>query len=201
MANILKLPELIYEVLFIFVELGLIFGSLGVVFLTNIVYSAFLSGLVFVCISFLYLLLDADFVATAQILIYVGAVNILIVFAAMLINKPQSLQIFPSWTVGDTITLILCTSLFFLLNSMILNISWSNLFLIKQSNKIVEQISKSSIQRIGSSLLIDSLLPFELPSIVLSVALIGAITMARKEKKVKLQKNRALQVTKDSFIS
>nr|Q85CT7.1 RecName: Full=NAD(P)H-quinone oxidoreductase subunit 6, chloroplastic; AltName: Full=NAD(P)H dehydrogenase subunit 6; AltName: Full=NADH-plastoquinone oxidoreductase subunit 6 [Anthoceros angustus]BAC55404.1 NADH dehydrogenase ND6 subunit [Anthoceros angustus]BAC55504.1 NADH dehydrogenase ND6 subunit [Anthoceros angustus] len=198
--NIINLPELNYEVFFVFIELGLIFGSLGVVFLTNIVYSAFLLGLVFVCISFLYLLLDADFVATAQILIYVGAVNILIVFAVMLINKPQSLQFLPSWTVGDTITLILCTSLFFLLISMILSISWSNIFSIAQSNKIGEQVLKSSVQGIGSSLLIDFLLPFELLSIVLLVALIGAITIARREKKVKLQKNRTLQVTKDSFI-
>ncbi|KAG6540758.1 hypothetical protein Mapa_017896 [Marchantia paleacea] len=77
------------KLFFFFLESGLILGSLGVVLFTNIVYSALFLGFVFVCISLLYLLLNADFVAAAQILIYVGAVNVLIVFAVMLINKKQ----------------------------------------------------------------------------------------------------------------
>ncbi|CAK9251341.1 unnamed protein product, partial [Sphagnum jensenii] len=48
---------------------------------------------------------------TAQILIYVGAINILIVFAVMLINKPQSFNFFPSWTTGDGITCAACTAI------------------------------------------------------------------------------------------
>ncbi len=54
---------------------ALVIGTaLGVVLLSNIVYSAFLLGGVFISISGLYLLLNADFVAAAQILIYVGAI-------------------------------------------------------------------------------------------------------------------------------
>ena len=92
--NIIKSTESLHEIIFLFLEVGLILGSLGVVILTNIVYSAFFLALVFVCISLLYLLLNADFVATAQILIYVGAINILIVFAVVLINKSQSFNFF-----------------------------------------------------------------------------------------------------------
>ncbi len=92
--NIIKSTKSLYEIIFLFLEVSLILGSLGVVILTNIVYSAFFLVLVFVCISLLYLLLNADFVATMQILIYVGAINILIVFAVVLINKSQSFNFF-----------------------------------------------------------------------------------------------------------
>ena len=54
-----------------------IVGSLGVILLTNIVYSAFLLGGVFMAVAGLYLLLNASFVAAAQVLVYVGAVNVL----------------------------------------------------------------------------------------------------------------------------
>ena len=57
-------------------------AAIGVVLFSNIVYSAFLLGGVFISIAGMYLLLNADFVAAAQILIYVGAVNVLILFAS-----------------------------------------------------------------------------------------------------------------------
>ncbi|XTZ20805.1 MAG: NADH-quinone oxidoreductase subunit J, partial [cyanobacterium endosymbiont of Rhopalodia fuxianensis] len=59
--------------------------SLGFVLLSNIVYSAFLLGGVFISIAGIYILLNADFVAVAQVLIYVGAINVLILFAIMLV--------------------------------------------------------------------------------------------------------------------
>ena len=56
----------------------IVLGALGVVLLSNIVYSAFLLGGVFLAVAGLYLLLNASFVAAAQVLVYVGAVNVLI---------------------------------------------------------------------------------------------------------------------------
>nr|QTT78480.1 NADH dehydrogenase subunit 6 [Andreaea rupestris var. fauriei] len=182
------LVEPLHKIIFFFLEIGLILGSLGVVLLTNIVYSAFFLGLVFICISLLYLLLNADFVAAAQILIYVGAINVLIVFAVMLINKPQSLNCFPVWTIGDKITFVVCTSLFFLLLTIISNTAWSKIAFITQSNNILEQDLTENVQRIGDVLLTQFLLPFELLSIVLLVALVGAITIARREKILEIKK-------------
>ena len=59
-------------------SLVVIIGALGVILLENIVYSAFLLGGVFMSVAGLYLLLNASFVAAAQVLVYVGAVNVLI---------------------------------------------------------------------------------------------------------------------------
>nr|AHZ58028.1 NADH dehydrogenase subunit 6 [Tmesipteris elongata] len=179
----MNLPESILRIILIIINLGIILGSLGVVLLNNIVQSAFSLGLVFICISLLYLVLNADFVAAAQVLIYVGAINVLIVFSVMLINKPQNKEdSSTSRNVGDYIALIVCTSLFLLLVSVILDTSWYQIYLIKQSTNIFEEISRNNVQRIGYQLLTDFLLPFELLSVVLLVALVGAITMSRQNR-------------------
>lgn len=178
-----KLPESFFETIFFFIELSLILGSLGVVLLNDIVYSAFLLGFVFACVSLLYLLLDSDFVAASQVLVYVGAINVLIVFAVMLINKKQSdNKFFLFWTLGDGITSTICLGIFLTLSNVISNTSWSKIFLVVESNKNENLISIDSIRRIGSELLTEFIVSFELMSIILLIALIGAITLARGEQ-------------------
>lgn len=194
--NIIQLSEPLHKIIFFLLEVGIILGSLGVVLLTNIVYSAFFLGLVFFCISILYFALNADFVGAAQILIYVGAVNVLIVFAVMLINKPQSIKLFSSWTIGDKITCLICLSIFCLLVTIILNTSWSSITLITESKKFLNFNFTQNIQRIGYLLLTQFLLPFELLSIVLLVALIGAIVIARRENLMKITEK--VQIKKKS---
>lgn len=184
--NIIDLFEPLHEILFFLLEVGIILGSLGVVLLTNIVYSAFFLGLVFFCISLLYFALNADFVAAAQILIYVGAVNVLIVFAVMLINKPQTIKLVLSWTIGDKITFLVCLSIFCLLVTIILNTSWSTITLITESKIFLNFDFTQNAQHIGYLLLTQFLLPFELLSLVLLVALIGAIVIARRENLIKI---------------
>nr|YP_009668528.1 NADH-plastoquinone oxidoreductase subunit 6 [Heteroscyphus argutus]QCW59303.1 NADH-plastoquinone oxidoreductase subunit 6 [Heteroscyphus argutus] len=189
----MKLPESFFETIFFFIQLSLIFGSLGIVLLNDIVYSAFLPGFVSACISLSYLLLDSDFVAAAQVLIYVGAINVLIVFAVMLINKKQSdNKLFLFWTLGDGITSTICIGIFLLLSNVISNTSWSKIFLVVESNKNERLMSIDHIRRIGSELLTEFIIPFELMSIILLIALIGAITLARGEQ-VRILEKKILQ--------
>jgi NAD(P)H-quinone oxidoreductase subunit 6 len=147
--------------------------ALGVVLLNNIVYSAFLLGGVFVSISGLYILLNAGFVAAAQILIYVGAVNVLILFGIMLVNKRQEFKPVPNAWLGQAATALVCVGLFALLSTMVLATPW--------------EISTEAIAGDNSTLVIgqhffsDFLLPFELASILLLMALVGAIVLARRE--------------------
>nr|YP_009867231.1 NdhG [Amblystegium serpens]QKG04436.1 NdhG [Amblystegium serpens] len=195
--NIIELFEPLHKTIFFLLEIGVIFGSLGVVLLNNIVYSAFFLGLVFFCISLLYFALNADFVAAAQILIYVGAVNVLIVFAVMLINKPHSLKIWPSWTIGDKFTFLICLILFLLLVTVISNTPWFNITLITESKTLLEIDSTKNVQRIGYLLLTQFLLPFELLSILLLVALIGAIVIARRENLIRTKDKKKLQIEKN----
>nr|YP_009560175.1 NADH-plastoquinone oxidoreductase subunit 6 [Vandenboschia speciosa]AZZ71300.1 NADH-plastoquinone oxidoreductase subunit 6 [Vandenboschia speciosa] len=187
-----NLSESIHGIILILIELGILSGSLGVVLLANVVHSAFLLGSVLICISLFYLTLNADFVAAAQLLIYVGAINVLIVFAVMVIDKPiDSDSSSTSWNMGDATTLGACTGLFLLLTIMIRDTEWSNISLNQQAKTIVEGISRNNIQKIGYELLTDFLVPFELLSILLLIALIGAITIARNQQIVETNKESA----------
>ncbi|PSB25495.1 NADH-quinone oxidoreductase subunit J [Stenomitos frigidus] len=169
----MNLAEGVQIVSFGLLSLMAIGAALGVVLLSNIVYSAFLLGGVFISIAGLYLLLNADFVATAQVLIYVGAVNVLILFAIMLVNKRQDFVAVPRAWIRRGATALVCSGLFALLSVMVISTPWSFSTGVAAGN--------SSIVTIGKHFFTDFLLPFELASVLLLMALIGAIILARRE--------------------
>ncbi|MUG03723.1 NADH-quinone oxidoreductase subunit J, partial [Bacillus tequilensis] len=176
----MDLPGPIHDILVAFLGSVLILGGLGVVLLTNPIYSAFSLGLVLVCTSLFYILSNAYFVAAAQLLIYVGAINVLIIFAVMFMNGSEYYKDFHLWTVGDGITSMVCISLFISLITTISDTSWYGIIWTTRSNQIIEQDFLSNSQQIGIHLSTDFFLPFELISIILLVALIGAIAVARQ---------------------
>ena len=148
-------------------------AALGVVLLNNIVYSAFLLGGVFISVAGMYILLNAGFVAAAQVLIYVGAVNVLILFAIMLVNKREDFQPIPRAWIRKAATGAVCLGLFALLSTMVLGTSWS------LATGAIAGDEATII--IGQHFFSDFLLPFELASVLLLMALIGAIVLARRE--------------------
>nr|YP_009442160.1 NADH dehydrogenase subunit 6 [Emmenopterys henryi]ATN40326.1 NADH dehydrogenase subunit 6 [Emmenopterys henryi] len=176
----MDLPGPIHDFLLVFLGSGLILGSLGVVLLPNPIYSAFSLGLVLVCISLFYILLNSYFVAAAQLLIYVGAINVLIIFAVMFMNGSEYYNDFHLWTIWDGVTSMVCTSLFISLITTIPDTSWYGIIWTTRSNQILEQDLITNSQEIGVHLSTDFFLPFELISIILLVALIGAIAVARQ---------------------
>lgn len=148
-------------------------AALGVVLLSNIVYSAFLLGAVFISMSGMYILLNAGFVAAAQILIYVGAVNILILFGIMLVNKQEPYLEGSRVWLGRAVTGLVCFGLFGLLGAMIVVTPWSL--------STAAAAGEGATVEIAKHLFSDYLLPFELASVLLLMALIGAIVLARRE--------------------
>nr|YP_009733138.1 NADH dehydrogenase subunit G [Ulmus elongata]QHV33962.1 NADH dehydrogenase subunit G [Ulmus elongata]QWK49135.1 NADH-plastoquinone oxidoreductase subunit 6 [Ulmus elongata]UDY70955.1 NADH-plastoquinone oxidoreductase subunit 6 [Ulmus elongata] len=176
----MDLPGPIHDFLLVFLGLGLLLGGIGVLLLTNPIFSAFSLGLVLVCISLFYILLNSYFVAAAQLLIYVGAINVLILFAVMFMNGSDYSNDFTLWTIGDGVTLLVCTSIFLLLMTTITDTSWYGIIWTTRSNQIIEQDLISNSQQIGIHLSTDFFLPFEFISIILLVALIGAIAVARQ---------------------
>ena len=176
----MDLPGPIHDFLLVFLGSGLILGGLGVVLVTNPIYSAFSLGFVLVCISLFYILLNSHFVAAAQLLIYVGAINVLIIFAVMFMNGSEYYKDFNLQTIGHRITSLVCTSIFLSLITTILDTSWYGIVWTTRLKQILEQDLISNSQQIGIHLSTDFFLPFELISIILLVALIGAITMARQ---------------------
>ena len=149
-------------------------AALGVVLLSNIVYSAFLLAGVLISIAGLYILLNADFIAAAQVLIYVGAINVLIIFAIMLVNKREDFAAIPRRWIRKGTTALVCLGLFALLATMVLVTPWS---LNVTSPAAVE----NTIVEIGKHFFSDFLLPFELASVLLLMAMVGAIIIARRD--------------------
>jgi NAD(P)H-quinone oxidoreductase subunit 6 len=148
-------------------------AAMGVVLLPNIVYSAFLLGLVFLSMSGVYVLLNADFVAAAQILIYVGAVNVLILFAIMLVNRVEAYKEVKGSFLRNGATAVVCIALFALLTYTVTSASWNVTPAIAAIPSTLVVLAKHFFS--------DYLLPFELTSVLLLMALIGAIILARRE--------------------
>nr|YP_009765641.1 NdhG [Copaifera officinalis]QIS95918.1 NdhG [Copaifera officinalis] len=176
----MDLPEPIHDFLLVFLGSVLVLGSLGVVLFTNPIFSAFSLGLVLVCISLFYILSNSHFVAAAQLLIYVGAINVLIIFAVMFMKDSEYSHNFDFLTIGDGVTLMVCISIFVSLMTTIPDTSWYGIIWTTRSNQIIEQDLISNSQQIGIHLSTDFFLPFELISIILLAALIGAIVVARQ---------------------
>jgi len=154
-------------------SITLVVGAFGVVLLPNIVYSAFLLAGVFLSVSGLYLLLNASFVAAAQILVYVGAVNVLILFAIMLVNKREDLSAIPGLALRRVLSAAVCGGLFLLLVRVAFTTPWAL--------PGPASIGEEATARIGEHLFSDYLLPFELASVLLLMAMIGAIVLARRD--------------------
>ncbi len=170
----MNLAEGVQIVSFGLLSVMMIGSALGIVLLSNIVYSAFLLGGVFMSIAGLYILLNADFVAAAQVLIYVGAVNVLILFAIMLVNKREDFAPIANRWIRNASTALVCFGLFALLSTMVLATPWS----LYTGPAVV---GMNSVVEIGKHFFSDFLLPFELASVLLLMAMVGAIILARRD--------------------
>ena len=161
------------QICFLVLSATLVLGSLAVVLLPNIVYSAFLLGGVFLSVAGLYLLLNASFVAAAQVLVYVGAVNVLILFAIMLVNKREAMADIPGLLLRRLLSGAVCAGLFALLLRVAFTTHWALPGPVP--------VGEEATIRIGEHLFSDYLLPFELASVLLLMAMIGAIVLARRD--------------------
>lgn len=170
----MNLAEGVQIVSFGLLAVMMIGAALGVVLFSNIVYSAFLLGAVFTSMAGMYLLLNADFVAAAQLLIYVGSVNVLILFAIMLVNKREDFAEVGNTLLRKLLTGLVGVGLFALLGTMILSTPWP-----VKSGTIAG--GNSPVEAIGQHFFTDFLLPFELASVLLLIAMIGAIILARRD--------------------
>ena len=170
----MTLAEGVQIVSFGILTIMMIGAALGVVLFSNIVHSAFLLAGVFLSISGMYILLNGDFVAAAQILIYVGAVNVLILFAIMLVNKREDFSPIPGRWFRKVATAVVCFGLFALLSTMVLVTPWSE-------NTASPAVIGNTVVEIGEHFFSDFLLPFELASVLLLMAMVGAIILARRD--------------------
>ena len=165
----------------LFPELGMLFfiglsimiigSALLVVISPNLVHSAVSLLFTLFSVAALYIYLYADFIAATQVVIYVGGILVLIIFGVMLTNKIDDATI-TSPTHNRIPGIISCLIILYVQFTVIFNTNWY---------KGSEIIRETTVKDIGTLLLTKYLLPFEIASILLLAALIGAAMLSRKK--------------------
>jgi NADH-quinone oxidoreductase subunit J len=164
----------LYDIIFWFFAAVTLGSAAVVVFSRNIIYSAFSLLFTFFGVAGIYVLLSADFIAITQLLVYVGGILVLLVFGVMLTNKVVSvemktgtLQVMPASVVVALAAGTLC-GVFYVTD-------WR---VIPSSNAL-----PTTAGELGKMMMTTYLLPFEVASVVLLVALVGAAMIARKPRR------------------
>jgi len=162
-------------ILFLVLAVAAIVTALGMLRSRNAVYSALFLVLNFATVAVFYLLLGAPFIALTQITVYAGAIMVLFLFVIMLLGAEQLAKstVLP-WQRPLAIGL-----------AVVLVVEAAYLLLFRNgSTNVITKAAENfgSPQAIGDVLFTQYLLPFEVTSVVLLIAMIGAIVLTKKEK-------------------
>jgi NADH:ubiquinone oxidoreductase subunit 6 (subunit J) len=177
------------QVLFYVMSFIALASAIFVAFTKNLVRSIFMFFITLFALAGLYVLALADFVAITQIVIYVGGILVLILFAFMLSGKEtlnaitQRRKAFIS--LSKVPAILLAAIFLIVLINMIFKVDANNLDWIKKSIDLKNEITPdaATTENIGVNLMTNYLLPFEAISILLMLALIGAAHLSRKGEK------------------
>ncbi|MCP4167826.1 MAG: NADH-quinone oxidoreductase subunit J [Chloroflexi bacterium] len=158
------------QVIFILVALVTLAMALGTVLARNLFHAAlFLIGS-FAGVAILYLLLEAEFIAVSQMIVYIGAIATLIVFAIMLTRSVMGREA----GAQNTYALVIgaCAAALFAV------LAW--LLTTVRFDVNPQEVPEDAIAQIGEGFVTFYVIPFEVASVLLLVALIGAIMLARE---------------------
>ncbi len=163
---------------FLIVAALTIAGALAAALLKSLVHCALSLTVTFAGLAMLYLQLDAQFAGFAQILVYIGAVAILVVFAILLTRGagvPEYKGYSGSWIAG----LLVAAAVFALLGWAVLR---------SLPGMAATDLLPVTVQSIGVALMSAYVLPMEIVAVLLTVALIGAVIVAMPEGSQKSEK-------------
>ena len=168
--DMMKLPN----VWFYLFAAGTIITALAVVFSKNIVHWCMYLGATFVGVAAMYILLDAAFLAAVQVLIYVGAVTVLILFAVLLSQKIGGASLIQHNSQSVPAAVLVAVLIWGVISTVAVEVG-------KCCMGDAAKVPPGTVREIGISLLSWYVVPFEVASVVLLVAMIGAIIIARKD--------------------
>lgn len=160
------------SIVFVLTSVLTVAGALAAALLKNLVHCALSLTVTFAGLALLYLQLDAQFAGFSQILVYIGAVAILVVFAILLTRGagiPEYRNFSSSWLAG----LAIAAGVFALL-------AWAVIKSLPAS-AAASAAPQVSVQQIGLALMSSYVLPLEIVAVLLTVALIGAVIVAMPE--------------------
>jgi len=161
---------------FLIISFVAIVSAILVITCKNPINSALSLIMTFFCLATYYVMLDAPFVAAIQVMVYAGAIMVLIVFVIMLLN----IRVDATKKYTHKIVLGSIIGFFTLINTVFLLLkSRVSLPTGPYNKEIINQIGHTEI--IGREMLTTFLLPFEITSILLLVGIVGAVIVAKKK--------------------
>jgi NADH:ubiquinone oxidoreductase subunit 6 (subunit J) len=161
---------------FSIIAVVVIAGSVAAISLRNLVHCALALTATFAGLAALYLQLDAQFVGLAQILVYIGAVSILVVFAILLTRggqAPEQRIFISAWPAGVAIAIVM-------LGVLVWAVMKSGV-----SHRELPAQPVVTVHQIGDALMNKFVLPLEVIGLLLTAALIGAVIIAMHDKEEK----------------
>ena len=164
------------DVIFYFFAIVTVVSGAVVVFSRNVIYSAFSLLFTFFGVAGLYVLLSADFLAVTQLLIYVGGILVLMLFGVMLTNKVVAVEM-----KSGTMQTLPAAFLISMMAGTLCGLFWITDWKTVRG----EPELTTTAPALGEMFMTSYLVPFEIASIVLLVALLGAAMIARREKAAK----------------
>jgi NADH-quinone oxidoreductase subunit J len=165
------------SVAFFLISLFVIACGVLLLSLRKVIYMAIAIGGVFIGVAAVYLMLEAEFLAFIQVLLYAGAITIMLLFAIMLtkhdeVEAPAKITAHPVWAAIGAAAL----------GGIVLYVvKFAGIIWPKPSVESPWQ-GENNVKLVGEALFNQYVIPFELVSVVLIVALVGAITLAKKEE-------------------
>jgi NADH-quinone oxidoreductase subunit J len=173
----MKITPILSVAGFYFFALITVGSAFLVVFLKNIYRAVFALLFTLFGVAGLFLFLHADFLAATQVLIYVGGVLVLLLFGIMLTQQMVEVDI-RTGRIQFIPTLVAMGILFSFLLFLIFRTPWN----VQPAAKTTAVFGVGTTSGIGTLLMTEWLLPFEVASILLLAALVGAVSIARTHK-------------------
>ncbi|HWQ13057.1 MAG TPA: NADH-quinone oxidoreductase subunit J, partial [Roseiflexaceae bacterium] len=168
-------------VLFLVLAAFILAAGIMVVTVKNIIHAALWLVASFFAVGALYMLMEAEFLGVTQVLVYVGAISILILFAIMLTRDPSGAadrQLYRRWWAA----LVVAAALFGLLMvPTVVTTPWATV----PPPAPGQPAGIATAREIGTAFMREYLLPFEVASVLLLVALVGAIVIAFEEPRTR----------------
>jgi NADH-quinone oxidoreductase subunit J len=158
-----------------------VIGAMAVVTQKNPVYSVLAIIASFFGLAGLYVLLEAPFVAVAQIIIYAGAIMVLFLFTVMLLNAPR--EDAAEWDRSHPLYRPLAVRAGAVLAVLLaLELGWALSRTSGLTTSVADRPASSSVAELGRVLFTDYMFAFEVTSILIIASMVGAVVLARKRE-------------------
>jgi len=164
------------QLFFAYFALVIAAASIFVVALRNPIYSALSLLIMFFHVAGLYVTLHAEFLAAVQIIVYAGAILVLYLFVVMLLNVKEDERYHQQWPVAGGVGALL------LVEAVVLTVLKSRgLSASRTDSGEVTVTGLGNTESLGDVLYSTYLFPFEVASLILLVAMVGAIILAKRD--------------------